>query len=1581
MSLDVLFSQLTSTRLALPIENTSLFNANDSNLEDSKTYNWRGARMSMDVGETIPVIYGQHLVAPQVINLYIEEGEHETLNMLLGVCEGEIEGISNIKVNGSAIENYYGSEANDPYGENAEISVRNGSLNQTEIENFGDIHNINPVSQTLVKGVAFEYTTDRDDVEAFKLELGIRRLFQTNDNNDMLAWYVSIKVEYRLHGTSPWQFLGIHEFSKKTESSFKRYFKSEYFTPNKYDIRVTRVSDNSDATHIGEVVLTSIDEIITQDLVYPATALLGLRLLASEKLAEAIPNITCVVKGIKVRVPDIKDGGGNPVAWEDYYWNSSKNAFCSLAHPDLEYNWDGITYITAWSANPVWCLRDILTHLRYGLGEELYGSPIDIADDDFLLAAKYCEEGVYDLNGKLEKRMRLDIVLDTCEDASDVIDRICSVFRGQVYPSAGRIRLLIEKQQNSVFTFNMSNIIKKSLKIRYASNSAIPNVLKLIYTNKDKNYQRDEVEVGEEEDYIAGVASNLKSVQFIGCTRLSQALREGKILLKKLKYNKIQINFSAGMDAVGCQVGNVFGFQHDLPAWGTGGRVKDGSTVSKIKLDKAIVLELGKTYEIEIRSGQNDKIERRIITDTNGSFIEVNVSSPFSFEPLEYDLWSFGEQNYVNKLYRLLSIDKGSDGVTNISALEYNALVYDYSGITIPKDNFKFLTLEIPNVSNLAVEEKVTRLPDGTIDDFINITFTRPPTNAKWVKRAVRFEIYLSDNNGTSWNFIGDTDKEFYTIKESFTKGHRYTVAVVSVSEDGEKRVPANSPQASLTIQGWKKSPAKVSGLSYQFSDEIKFKWDKNFEEDIAGYEIRLDRDNWGREDINFVWRGKAESYTVVRPTARDGVIYYIKAFNTSGIYSDEPAYITPINPAPIKLNLTFTNVFQKAMLNWSDSIDVDLVEYEIWQNNTDEWYGYTRPDERLIHKSKGTSALVLIPLNPTYFRIRGIDKFGPGEWSNSVRVPQVTLDGSLITSESITSVQICDNSISAPKIIAGSIQGYHIGAYQITVEKMNVACLSAISANLGKVVSGEIIGACIKTSEQMYRTELNNAGLFSYDSFGNLTIKLSDGQLCLINPDCSGFYSFLDHGALKFQHPYGSVPYLKRLCSGAACAGSTITLCQWYESPDVNLGIKKLASYDPAKAESCQEWCVYADNYRCYNNGGSDFGWKFDIHAKLVVSGGTRPECIYLVNFDITETTGVNTCLVLTKEMFQLWCHGNAPDTFKYGRSCYEVRYRVQGCGVWCACQYSYTQPHSTISEMTTTNVLCQTVQFGAGHIYEVQLHQVSLNWLDSGIQSGITCCYLCCYQYSCQFQVLCCYYCCCQACCSYQVDCSYWATCNVSASNCGFSYHQSSIGSCTTDQSVYVYFPAWSGCEVCQSIITYDYCGRLRAQIPTDVPGWVRAWVQVSGVGYGCVDVPISGIPAICDKTCYYSCHQVTYLGYYQSCLSGMVHQYTYGRESDFSYANTWVCNWCIYNISQSVCYKVCQLCTCWCYWWCYYWVCQWEWITCWYWCCYWYCCYYGAAETCIYEKFYSMQETTDTECILDPYGQINYLAVAYA
>ena len=1523
MSLDTFFASLTSTKAVIPdADNPSLVEGGDANFNDSKTYQWKGPELTSDIGTPIPIVYGRHKVAGNIINAYVESGENDTLNMLIALCEGPVNSVSNVKLNGAPIEDFYGTSVDDPYGENAEITFKHGLEDQTVIQEFGDIHSLHNLDVTLQQNEEYVHTTDLSDTMAFIIELESDSLYQLDENNNKVSWYYAVKVEYKVNGTSDWQFGGIHEINKISETSIRRFIKSEYLTPNKYDIRITKLSEDPDASsRFGSLKIKSIDEVVNLELQYPFVALLGVRLVATQKLSESTPNITAEVEGRKVRIPDVRYGG-DPIDWEDYYWDTVTQQFRTLA-ADAACTWDGTSYIEAFSANPAWCLRDLLTNSRYGLGQFILTSDID--DASFLAAAKYCDEGVENVYGKKEKRTRLDIVLDRSNFAPDIVNNIAATFRGLISYSNGKVRLVIENAVDYTQIFNMGNIVKDSFSMRYHSAKEVPNILILEYTNKDKDYARDAIEVADEDSIAAGNPIRQERIQFFGATRPSQLIREGRILVNKLKSNTRSISFKAYTDALLCQPGDVILFQHDVPQWSYGGRIGTGSSTTRVYLDKTITLEPATTYKVSVRNNQDDTIEERTVTNLSGSYNYVDLDSALSFTPQQYDLWVVGEAANLGMEYRVMGITRTNEGFCHISAVQYTASVYDDSSIQMPEDDFSYISLEIPNVYSLNCDEQVSRENDGTIRDTVLVSFRRPPNSLRWIKKAVMFHIYYSDNGGKNWTYAGATETEEFTITDPLAIGKSYTIAVVSEADTGETNMPANSPQDTVTILGWTRPASDVTGFYYDFRSVIEFYWDKNEDPDHMGYEIRTEDADWGQDDPELIWRGNAERYILENPQARQGITYYIKAFNTSLQYSTNPASVNPINLAPTAPFLAHTLLFEKVFLFWGNVVDADVTHYEVWQNDNDNWVGIEQGNERMTGEVVGTSVTQILPFETTYYRIRPVDSLGPGAWSNSINVDRMMLSSGDINPDAIGTEHIQAGAVTAAKILAGAIETGHISAKAILADQIDVASLSAISAHLGTIESGLVIGATIRTSDFDHRVEMNQAGIFAYDNNGVVRTKLVRGELCLIDPQNSDFYSYLDSGALKFHHPYGTVPYVKRVASGCAQTGATVFLQQWFEQPEITVSVNRLSSFKTSNSESDQEWTVYHDNVRQYDNGGGDFGWAFDIHSKLVISGGTKAETIYYCNFEQTVCTDCCVCQVLVKNQFQLWCHQEAPANYYYGVECYEIRYRQVGCGVWCSCEYMYTQPHSSVDMMNCTQTMCHTLVLPPNE-WEIQSHRLSINWYDSGIQSGQTLCCWCCFQY--------------------EVDCSYWY----------YKYYTTTVfpnGDSSFDETItYQGAPGGVGHS-----FSFDnpagggeaYAGVVSYHAEGNGNRWYSGYATYSGPAHGW------GGPN------YYCSGNFSSSGGFRSSVG-----FSQGFVVDPYWGGGYLWNSArASSIKQLVCYRCCCKCCC---------VCQ-------CWCCYQYPVYIGNPETCILEKLYSTTETTDEETILDGVGKVNYLAVAYA
>ena len=113
------------------------------NTEDqSPTYGWDGVTTTQDVGIPVPIVYGEHKVGGNIINAFVTtDGDKNYLNVLIALCEGEIDSISNIKINDNPIANYDGITTYE----------RMGTNDQSVISNFEDLHNIYAVNTQLTK--------------------------------------------------------------------------------------------------------------------------------------------------------------------------------------------------------------------------------------------------------------------------------------------------------------------------------------------------------------------------------------------------------------------------------------------------------------------------------------------------------------------------------------------------------------------------------------------------------------------------------------------------------------------------------------------------------------------------------------------------------------------------------------------------------------------------------------------------------------------------------------------------------------------------------------------------------------------------------------------------------------------------------------------------------------------------------------------------------------------------------------------------------------------------------------------------------------------------------------------------------------------------------------------------------------------------------------------------------------------------------------------------------------------------------------------------------------------------------------
>jgi len=952
---------------------TPTFNTSGDGLDEgSPTYGWDGITNTQDVGTPVPKVYGEHRVGGNIINQFIRtDGDKEYLNLLIALSEGEVESIDSVEINENPSTNF----------DDIILTKRYGTNNQAQIPNFNDSHDLKALNANLTKNNAYVYTTVNTDITAFELKLTcVGGLFQSGSSGALESWAVTYQVEYKLHADPTYTDLGSTTIDGKSRTDLRRVFRKESLAAGQYDIRITRTSDDSslDPMKQGDLYLKGVDEIAQDEpLTYPNVALIGVEALATDQLSGSTPTITSLIKGAKISIPSVLDAeDGDPVDWDDYYWDPVNSLFKLLADNTALY-WDGVTYVTAYSANPIWCLRDLLTNTRYGLGDYITTSNMDASQ--LLEMALYCEEKVSDGDGGYEKRFRLDVVIDSSTKAIDLLSQLSATFRCFTFYSGGAIKLKIDKAESPVQMFGMGNIISESFVQSWKSIKDIPNVIEVQFMNKDLNYKQEVISVMDEASIAAGDPIRKKSLRLF-CTRVSQAVREGKYALNIAKNIQRTVTLKAGIDAIACQAGDVINVAHDVPQWGFSGRVQANSTATKVKLDQAVTVESGKTYKIRVRFA-DDTQEEKAVSDGPGTYTEVNVSSAFTNAPAAYDIYSFGEENKVVAPYRIVSMKRSENSEVEITALEYDADVYDTDTIVLPDNNYSALSFTIPPVENLTLTESVITLNDGSIESSIDVWFTKPLVTGYVLKRYNRARIYLSDNAGASYSYRGETTAESFKIQGGLTNA-TYKVLVVSVSDNNVENSRSSSPSASITLEGKDSNPNNVTNFAYTFLNALVFVWDKNTDKDLLGYEIRDTDSNWGVQNANLIYRGLTNTFTIVAPSSRSPGTYYIKAFDTSGNYSTTAASVTPTNAAPSAPTIAATQWFGYAKIEWTDSVDTDLRYYEVYKSNTNAWAGEETLEARISGKMitvQGNAPVDAVAASPDSTSITDTSLIGKG--------------------------------------------------------------------------------------------------------------------------------------------------------------------------------------------------------------------------------------------------------------------------------------------------------------------------------------------------------------------------------------------------------------------------------------------------------------------------------------------------------------------------------------------------------------------------------------------------------------------------
>ncbi|EPB9309882.1 phage tail protein, partial [Escherichia coli] len=332
--------------------------------------------------------------------------------------------------------------------------------------------------------------------------------------------------------------------------------------------------------------------------------------------------------------------------------------------------WDG-TFKPAYSNNPAWCLWDMLTHPRYGMGKRLGAADVD--KWALYVIGQHCDQSVPDGFGGTEPRITCNAYLTTQRKAWDVLSDFCSAMRCMPVWNGQTLTFVQDRPSDKVWTYNRSNVVMPDdgAPFRY-SFSALKdrhNAVEVNWIDPDNGWETA-TELVEDTQAIARYGRNVTKMDAFGCTSRGQAHRAGLWLIKTELLETQTVDFSVGAEGLRHVPGDVIEIcDDDYAGISTGGRVLAvNSQTRTLTLDREITLPSSGTTLISLVDGNGNPVSVEVQSVTDGMKVKV---SRVPDGVAEYSVWGLKLPTLRQRLFRCVSIRENDDGTYAITAVQH----------------------------------------------------------------------------------------------------------------------------------------------------------------------------------------------------------------------------------------------------------------------------------------------------------------------------------------------------------------------------------------------------------------------------------------------------------------------------------------------------------------------------------------------------------------------------------------------------------------------------------------------------------------------------------------------------------------------------------------------------------------------------------------------------------------------------------------------------------------------------------------------------------------------------------------------
>ncbi|EFD7642956.1 host specificity protein J [Escherichia coli] len=559
-----------------------------------------------------------------------------------GPVEGPVDGLKSVLLNSTPVLD---SEGNTNIS-GVTVVFRAGEQEQTPPEGFESSGSETVLGTEVKYDTPITRTITSANIDRLRFTFGVQALVETTSKGDRNPSEVRLLVQIQRNGG--WVTEKDITIKGKTTSQYLASVVVDNLPPRPFNIRMRRMTPDSTTDQLQNKTLwSSYTEIIDVKQCYPNTALVGVQ-VDSEQFGSQQVSRNYHLRGRILQVPS--------------NYNPQTRQYSGI--------WDG-TFKPAYSNNMAWCLWDMLTHPRYGMGKRLGAADVD--KWALYVIGQNCDQSVPDGFGGTEPRITCNAYLTTQRKAWDVLSDFCSAMRCMPVWNGQTLTFVQDRPSDKVWTYNRSNVVMPDdgAPFRY-SFSALKdrhNAVEVNWIDPDNGWETA-TELVEDTQAIARYGRNVTKMDAFGCTSRGQAHRAGLWLIKTELLETQTVDFSVGAEGLRHVPGDVIEIcDDDYAGIRTGGRVLAvNSQTRTLTLDREITLPSSGTTLISLVDGQGSPVSVEVQSVTDG--VKVKVSR-VPDGVAEYSVWGLKLPTLRQRLFRCVSIRENDDGTYAITAVQH----------------------------------------------------------------------------------------------------------------------------------------------------------------------------------------------------------------------------------------------------------------------------------------------------------------------------------------------------------------------------------------------------------------------------------------------------------------------------------------------------------------------------------------------------------------------------------------------------------------------------------------------------------------------------------------------------------------------------------------------------------------------------------------------------------------------------------------------------------------------------------------------------------------------------------------------